>query len=63
MCGKRRQILWRLTLSFFLPLLNGLPASVKEWDSTATFKSKLQTFMFERAFDLSDQNMNEIYRL
>ena len=43
--------------------LNRLPASLKELDSIATFKFKLKTFMFERAFDLSDQSMNENYGL
>ena len=40
-----------------------LPASLKELDSIATFKSKLQTFMFARTFDLRDQSMNESYGL
>ena len=44
-------------------LLNRLPASLKELDSIATFTSKLKTFMFERAFDLSNQSMNGSYRL
>ena len=42
-------------------LLNRLLASLKELDSIATFKSKLKTFV--RAFDLSDQSVNECYRL
>ena len=33
-----------------------------ESDSIATFKSKLKTFMFVRAFDLSDQRVNEGYK-
>ena len=37
-----------------LCLLNRLPASLKELDSIALFKSKLKTFMFAGAFDLSD---------
>ena len=44
-------------------LLNNLTASLKESDSVATFKSKLKTFMFAGAFDLSDRNVNEGYRL
>ena len=39
------------------------PVSLKESDSIATFKSKLKTFMFIRAFDLSDRSGNEGYRL
>ena len=36
--------------SYIAPcLLNRLPASLKKLDSIATFKSKLKTFMFERA--------------
>ena len=47
--------------SYIAPcLLNRLPASLKELDSIATFKSKLKTFIFERAFDLSYQSMNAI---
>ena len=30
---------------------------------TLKVKSKLKTFIFERAFDFSDQSMNESYRL
>ena len=40
-----------------------LPASSKESDSVATFRSKLKTFMFARAFDLTDRSVNEGYRL
>ena len=40
-------------------LLNRLSASLKELDSVATFKSKLRTFMFIRASELSDQSLNE----
>ena len=50
--------------SYIAPcLLNRLPTSLKELDSIATNKSKLKIFMFERAFNLSDQSMNESYRL
>ena len=44
-------------------LLNRLPATLTELDSIATFKSKLETFMYARAFDLSDRGVNEGYRL
>ena len=48
--------------SYIAPhLLNRLPASLKELDSIATIKSKLKTFLFVRAFDLSDQSVNESY--
>ena len=40
-----------------------LPASLKESDSIATFKSKLKTFMVARAFVLSDLSVNDGYRL
>ena len=51
-------------VSYLSPcLLNRLSALLNELDSIATFKSKFMTFMFERAFDLMDQNMNESYRL
>ena len=50
--------------SYIAPcLLNRLPASLKELDYIATFKSKLKTLMFARAFDLSDRSVNEGYRL
>lgn len=32
-------------------------------DSIATFEFKLKAFLFARAFDVSDQNVNEGYRL
>ena len=43
-------------------LLNRLPALLKKSDSIATFKSKLETFMFVRAFDSSNQSVNEGHR-
>ena len=50
--------------SYIAPyLLNRLPVSLKESDSIATFKSKLKTFMFARAFDLSNRSVNKGYRL
>ena len=42
------------------PLIR-LPASLKELDSIGTFKSKLKTFPFARAFDIGDQSVNEGY--
>ena len=52
------------TFCYIAPrLLNMLPASLKELDSIAKFKSRLKTFVFVRAFDLSDQIVNESYRL
>ena len=50
--------------SYIAPrLFNRLPASLKESDSVDLFKSKLKTFMFMRAFDLSDCSVNEGYRV
>ena len=50
--------------SYITPrLLNMLPASSKELDSIETFKSRLKTFMFTRAFDISDWSVNEGYGL
>ena len=50
--------------SYIAPrLLNRFTTSLKELDSIAAFKSKLKTFTFVRAFDLSDRNVNEGYRL
>ena len=41
-------------LLFITPhLLNKLPASLKYLDFIVTFKSKLKTFTFARAFDLT----------
>ena len=49
--------------SYIAPsLLNTLLASLKEVGSIATFKSKLKTFIFVTAFDLSDRSVNEGYR-
>ena len=44
-------------------LLNRLPGSLKESDCIATFKSKLKTCMFVRAFDLSDRSVSEGYKV
>ena len=44
-------------------LLKRLFASLKELGSIATLKFKLKAFKFARAFDLSDGNVNEGYRL
>ena len=57
-----------MSISYPIPVFYGstdvwLPASSKESDSVATFRSKLKTFMFARAFDLTDQSVNEGYRL
>ena len=44
-------------------LLNRLLGSLKELDSSPTFRFKLNTVMFARVFDLSDRSVNEGYRL
>ena len=50
--------------SYIVPcLFNRLPVSLKESDSIDLFKSKLKTFMFTKAFDLSDRSLNEGYRV
>ena len=47
----------------FIVFLNRLPTSLKELDSISTFKFEMKTFLFVRAFDLSDQSVNESYGL
>ena len=42
---------------------DSLPASLKESDSIAAFKSRVKAFMSARAFDLSNLSVNECYML
>ena len=52
------------SFSYIAPrLLNRLPVSLKELDSVETFKSKLKSFLFVRAFDISDRSVNVDYRV
>ena len=62
--AKSGQCFSEKAFSYIAPrLLTRLPASLKKLDSITTFKSKLKTLMFVRAYDSSDRSVDEGYRL
>ena len=52
------------SFSYTAPCLyNGLPVALRQLDSLDSFKWQLKTFIFSRAYDLTDCMVREEYRL